>query len=111
MFNPVTKSFKDFDLDPSGLPFGMEFDSFGNLWIAQHTLGKLAVLDPQSGLSREINIPNKNPFVQWLTADSKGNIWMAEQGSNVLRNGICNSKSCEGTGKPRDFNDPTLMSK
>ena len=83
-FNPITKSFRDFDLDPSGLPFGMEFDSFGNLWIAQHTLGKLAVLDPQSGLSREINIPNKNPFVQWLTSDSKGNIWMAEQGSNAL---------------------------
>ena len=83
-FNPITKSFRDFDLDQSGLPFGMEFDSFGNLWIAQHTLGKLAVLDPQSGLSREINIPNKNPFVQWLTSDSKGNIWMAEQGSNAL---------------------------
>jgi copper transport protein len=84
MFNPVTKSFKDFDLDPSGLPFGMEFDSFGNLWIAQHTLGKLSVLDPQSGLTREISIPNKSPFVQWLTSDSNGNIWMAEQGSNSL---------------------------
>jgi copper transport protein len=85
VFNPLLKTFKDFpQLDPNGLPFGMAMDSYHNLWVAEHTVNKIAVIDPRTGASKEVNIPNQSPFVQWITADSKGNIWLAEQRGSSL---------------------------
>ncbi|MFL6407604.1 MAG: copper resistance protein CopC [Nitrososphaeraceae archaeon] len=85
-FNPLLKTFKDFPpLDPNGLPFGMTMDSsYHNLWVAEHTINKIAVIDPSTGASKELTIPNQSPIVQWLTADVKGNIWLAEQRGNSL---------------------------
>jgi copper transport protein len=85
VFNPLLKTFKNFpQLDPNGLPFGMAMDSYHNLWVAEHTINKIAVIDPRTGASKEVNIPNQSPFVQWITADSKGNIWLAEQRGSSL---------------------------
>ena len=85
IFNPFLKTFKDFPpLDPNGLPFGMVMDGSDKLWVAEHTINKIAVIDPQTGASREVTIPNQSPIVQWVTADSKGNIWLAEQRGNSL---------------------------
>ena len=85
-FNPLLKIFKDFPpLDPNGLPFGMAMDSsYHNLWVAEHTINKIAAIDPRTGASKEVTIPNQSPIVQWITADSKGNIWLAEQRGNSL---------------------------
>ena len=85
IFSPLLKTFKDFPpLDPNGLPFGMAMDSYHNLWVAEHTINKIAVIDPRTGASKEVTIPNQSPFVQWVTADSKGNIWLAERSEEVL---------------------------
>jgi copper transport protein len=86
VFDPILKKFdKRFtDLDPNGLPFGMAMDKYGNLWVAEHTINKIAVIDPQTGDHREIEIPAATPFVQWITSDSNGNIWLAEQRANAL---------------------------
>jgi copper transport protein len=85
VFSPLLKTFKDFPpLDPNGLPFGMSMDSYHNLWVAEHTINKIAVIDPRTGANKEVTIPNQSPFVQWITADSKGNIWLAEQRGNSL---------------------------
>ena len=86
IFNPLLKTFKDFpSLDPNGLPFGMAMDSnYHNLWVAEHTINKIAVIDPRTGASKELTIPNQTPIVQWVTADLKGNIWLAEQRGNSL---------------------------
>jgi copper transport protein len=62
----------------------MAMDSYHNLWVAEHTINKIAVIDPRTGASKEVNIPNQSPFVQWITADSKGNIWLAEQRGSSL---------------------------
>jgi copper transport protein len=35
-------------------------------------------------------IPNPTPFVQWLTSDSDGNVWLAEQRGHAL--GVITSK-------------------
>jgi copper transport protein len=51
--------------------------------------------------TKEVTIPNPNPFVQWITSDSDGNIWIAEQRghslglvtSKVSSSNIANSKS------------------
>jgi copper transport protein len=85
-FNPLLKTFKDFpSLNANGLPFGMAMDSnYHNLWVAEHTINKIAAIDPQTGASRELTIPNQTPIVQWITADNKGNIWLAEQRANSL---------------------------
>ncbi len=86
VFNPLLKTFKDFSpLNTNGLPFGMAMDSsYHNLWVAEHTINKIAAIDPQTGASKELTIPNQTPIVQWITADNKGNIWLAEQRGNSL---------------------------
>jgi copper transport protein len=80
VFNPILRTFsKNPPLNPSGLPFGMALDNYRNLWVAQHVINKIAVIDPSTGEHSEVNIPHPSPFVQWITSDSQGNIWMAEQ--------------------------------
>ncbi|MGC1929720.1 MAG: hypothetical protein WA667_12145, partial [Candidatus Nitrosopolaris sp.] len=71
-------------LNPNGLPFGMALDNNRNLWVTEHTINKIAVIDPGTGENREINIPQQSPFVQWVASDSQGNVWLAEQRGNSL---------------------------
>ena len=86
VFNPILKKFdkRYSSLDPNGLPFGMAMDKYGNLWVAEHTINKIAVIDPNTGQHKEVDIPAPSPFVQWITSDSKDNIWLAEQRGNAL---------------------------
>jgi copper transport protein len=86
VFNPILKKFdkRYSSLDPNGLPFGMAMDKYGNLWVAEHTINKIAVIDPNTGQHKEVGIPAPSPFVQWITSDSTGNIWLAEQRGNAL---------------------------
>ncbi|MGA8084057.1 MAG: SMP-30/gluconolactonase/LRE family protein, partial [Candidatus Nitrosopolaris sp.] len=80
VFNPILRTFSKYPpLNPSGLPFGMVLDNNRNLWVAEHVINKIAVIDPSTGEHSEVNIPQQSPFVQWITSDSHGNIWMAEQ--------------------------------
>jgi copper transport protein len=86
VFNPILKKFeKRFSfLNPTGLPFGMALDKYKNLWVAEHIINKIAVIDPRTGEHREVDTPSSSPFVQWITSDSQGNIWLAEQRGNAL---------------------------
>ena len=85
IFNPLLKTFNRYPpLNPSGLPFGMALDNNRNLWVAEHTINKIAVIDPRTGQNMEVNIPQQSPFVQWITSDSQGNVWVAEQRGNSL---------------------------
>jgi copper transport protein len=85
VFNTILKTFKTYPVfNPEALPFGMAMDSYGYLWVAEHTTNNIAVIDPETGLSREIEIPKSNPYVQFLTSDSNGNIWFVEQHGNSL---------------------------
>jgi hypothetical protein len=63
----------------------MAIDNDRNLWVAEHVINKIAVLDPRTGEHKEVDIPTSNPsFIQWLTSDSKGNVWFAEQRGNSI---------------------------
>jgi copper transport protein len=62
----------------------MAFDSYHNIWVAEHVINKISVIDPRTGAHKEVNIPARNPFAQWLTSDSSGNIWFAEQRGDSL---------------------------
>ena len=85
VFNPILKTFNQYPpLNPNGLPFGMALDNNRNLWVTEHTINKIAVIDPRTGENREINIPQQSPFVQWVASDSQGNVWLAEQRGNSL---------------------------
>jgi copper transport protein len=84
VFNPLLKTFKKITLDSHGLPLGMVFDNYHNLWIAQHILDKIVVMDPRTDQFREFDLPTKNTWVQWITVDSQGDIIMAEQRANEL---------------------------
>jgi copper transport protein len=62
----------------------MAFDKYGNLWVAEHTINKNAVIDTQKSKIREVPVKAPSPFIQWLTTDSNGNIWFAEQRGNSI---------------------------
>ena len=62
----------------------MAFDSHHNIWVAEHVINKISVVDLGTGEHKKVNIPAKNPFVQWLTSDSSGNVWFAEQRGDTL---------------------------
>ena len=78
-FNTVSNLFGYYRLNTTGLPFGMTTDKFGDIWIAQHTSNKIFVLNPSSGSTKEFSLIDPHPYVQWITSDSNGNIWLAEQ--------------------------------
>jgi copper transport protein len=84
-FNTFTFVFNEYSLtDINGLAFGMALDAYNNLWIAQHVSDTLAVLDPDTGETMNIEIPTPNSFVQYLVTDSKKDVWFAEQRGNAL---------------------------
>ncbi len=84
-FNTLLGSFHKYpSLNEAGLPFGMALDNYGNLWVAEHTIDKIAVLDPRTGASKEANIPIPGSFIQWITSDDNGRIWFAAQQGNGL---------------------------
>src|SRR5687768_17598910 len=84
-FNTFNFVFKEYPLtDINGLAFGMALDAYNNLWIAQHVSDTLAVLDPDTGETMNIEIPTPNSFVQYLVTDSKKDVWFAEQRGNAL---------------------------
>ena len=85
VFDPLTKIFTDLPIiNEAGLPFGMAFDKYSNLWVAEHTINKIAVIDTQTSNVREVPVPTPSPFIQWITSDSNGNIWFAEQRGNSI---------------------------
>ena len=86
VFDPFLKTFKKIRLDsnPDNLPYGMAFDKYHNLWVALHTIDRIAIIDPRTGETIEKNIPSSNTWVQWLTTDSQGNIIIAEERANAL---------------------------
>ncbi len=86
VFDPLLGTFRRIQLDTNAdsLPYGMAFDKYHNLWVAQHTVDKISVIDPRTGLVIEKNIPSSGTWVQWLTTDSEGNIVMAEEKANAL---------------------------
>jgi copper transport protein len=86
-FNPIIESFKRYSLSDNndgGLAFGMVFDMYDNIWIAEHVSDVLSILDPHSGKTTTVKIPKEGSFVQYLTTDSQGDIWFAEQRGNTL---------------------------
>jgi copper transport protein len=84
-FNTLLGTFDRYpSLNEAGLPFGMAMDNYGNLWVAEHQIDKMAVLDPRTGASKEANIPITGSFIQWITSDDSGRIWFAAQQGNGL---------------------------
>src|SRR5215211_3679709 len=87
-FNPIIESFKRYSLPSNnndvGLAFGMVFDIYDNIWIAEHISDDLSILDPDSGKTTTVKIPKEGSFIQYLTTDSQGDIWFAEQRGNAL---------------------------
>ena len=84
VFDPLVKSFKKIQLNHDSLPYGMAFDKYHNLWLAQHTRDKLAIINPRDGQVVEKDTPSTNSWVQWMTTDSQGNIIIAEERSNAI---------------------------
>jgi copper transport protein len=86
-YNQFLDTFNEYPIvNDQGLPFGMAMDKFGNLWFAQHVIDKIAVLDPRTGESIEVDVPINGSFIQYLTSDNDGNIWFAAQRASSIGN-------------------------
>jgi copper transport protein len=85
-FNPYLETFSGVVRvpDTNALPFALATDKFSNIWIAQHTVDKLGIYDPQKSEFAELNIPTQTTFTQFLTSDNNGDIWFVEQRANKL---------------------------
>jgi copper transport protein len=83
-FDPLIRTFQKYGTDSQGLPFGMAFDANHDLWLAQHTLDKIAVIDTRTSTTTEFDIPTKSSFTQWIATDSQGDIILAEQRANAI---------------------------
>jgi copper transport protein len=62
----------------------MVFDNNNEIWVAQHTLNKIAVVDPRTGDTNEFPIPSDSSFTQYLTADADGHPILAEQRAHAI---------------------------
>jgi copper transport protein len=79
-FNKLLGTFHKYPSpNDAGAPFGMAVDKNGNLWIAEHLIDRIAVMDPRTGESKETKIPIAGSLIQYLTADDSGNIWFVAQ--------------------------------
>lgn len=84
-FNSLLGTFREYpSVNENGLPFGMAFDGYGNLWFAEHTIDRLGVIDPRTGQGTEAKIPITGSTIQWITADDRGRIWFAAQRGSAL---------------------------
>jgi copper transport protein len=85
VFNSILSTFHEYPpINENGLPFGMAMDSYGNLWYAEHTIDRVAVMDPRTGQGAEAKIPITGSTIQWITADDRGRIWFAAQHGSAL---------------------------
>ena len=85
ILNPMLNLFyRNPAVNPDGLPFGMALDDYGNVWFAQHVVDEIGVLDQANGEIRDVQIPTKGSFIQWLVPDDQGRIWFAEQRGSSL---------------------------
>jgi streptogramin lyase/putative copper export protein len=79
-FNKILGTFHNYPSpNEAGAPFGMAMDKNGNLWIAEHVIDRIAVMDPRTGESKEAKIPISGSLIQYLTVDDSGKIWFAAQ--------------------------------
>jgi copper transport protein len=84
-FDPILETFERVPVpDKEALPYGMSFDRFGNIWIPQHTIDKIAAYDPYNKNLIEVPIPTATSFAQFSTSDNKDNVWFVEQQGNKL---------------------------
>ncbi len=111
VFDPLLKTFDmiKLDSDDKALPFGMVFDKYHNLWVAQHTLDKISIVDTRTGKYIEKDIPTQNSFVQWLTSDPQGNIIFAEQRGNALGTISITANPTVGSGQSTQASLPLGM--
>jgi copper transport protein len=85
VFNTLLGSFREYpSVNEEGLPFGMAFDSYGNLWFAEHQIDRVGVIDPRTGEGSEAKIPISGSTIQWITTDDKGKIWFASQRGSAI---------------------------
>jgi copper transport protein len=100
VFNSLLGTFREYpSVNEDGLPFGMAFDSYGNLWFAEHQIDRVGVIDPRTGEGSEAKIPISGSAIQWITADDKGKIWFAAQQGSALGSITITAKPSTG---PKD---------
>ncbi|MGI0102434.1 MAG: hypothetical protein ACREA7_07565 [Nitrosotalea sp.] len=83
VFDPVSKTFTKYPLDFGGYPSGMVLRNNTSLWVSQHTLDKIAVIDINTGNTKLVQLP-ADALVQSLEEDSDGNVLFVDQRTNQL---------------------------
>ena len=79
-YDQVEKKFEEFKISAAPLagPTALILDKFGNIWFTESQAGKIGVINPDTGQSREF-VPQdslKEPTA--LFFDNNGNLWISE---------------------------------
>jgi virginiamycin B lyase len=59
-------------------------DSRGRLWVAEWTVGQLAVHDPSDGSWREWSLPGEGPQAYAVYVDQRDIVWLTDFGANAI---------------------------
>ena len=83
-FNLTDNQFRNYELATLGLPFGMALDKLAIFGLDNiHQISHLCWIQCQVILGLYYS-PDPNPYAQWVTSDSNGDIWLGEQSAGFL---------------------------
>jgi virginiamycin B lyase len=82
-FDPVAKTFREWDLPSGARPHGLLVDRTGQVWYTGNGNGTIGHLDPATGKTTEHKAPSGgDPHT--LVIDDQGVIWFTVQGGNRI---------------------------
>ncbi|MDO8667450.1 MAG: hypothetical protein Q7J79_12605 [Gemmatimonadales bacterium] len=85
VFDPETRQFRRYELEPGTGPHNLIVDPQGMVWFSGNRVGYIGRLDPRDGRITRYPMPDstvRDPHT--LVFDSRGDIWFTAQGGNVV---------------------------
>ena len=83
-FDPVSQTFKEWELPAGSNPHGVMPDREGRIWFTGNGNGTLGLLDPASGKVSLFKTPSGGGGPHTLVRDAAGDIWFTGQSGNYL---------------------------
>jgi len=79
-YNQDEKKFEEFRISAAPLsgPTALILDKFGNIWFTESQSGKIGVINPDTGQSREFGPQDSLKEPTALFFDNNGNLWISE---------------------------------
>jgi virginiamycin B lyase len=84
--SPANGRFESFPLPEPDLPLGLTTTPNGDIWITQEaSSGHLWRFSPRSATFQRVALPQSVSRADYITSDSRGNIWVSDLGGRIVR--------------------------